>query len=472
MGDGPKESKGQNAGADDVEKTVVVPSGEDATTSRSLGAPPRVALGTPADERHGEAGAEEDATIARGRDDATETRGAGGPPPRVATSSPAAAPAPPAIEGAATLTAAAHPPRSPAAPDPGSAGREIDERSTTVEPVETGDDAPTVFRTATDGDATVVRPRPPARARLLLKNADGTQREIALTAPEITIGRATSCDVILANAEVSRLHARIFVRGDERVLVPVGTRKNTYVNGQAALEERLLRHGDVIQLASEQIVYADREDSRIAQGPPAAARPVRWGRLALGAAVVGAVVVIALFVVRFPPAGMENVRDRSTLDPPLATNRGPDVSGSQAGGAQAPAPGPPAMVEQRPSVPSQPAQTPTHQAEVDKLIYQGDIAFLENRYTSPPESSALYSYREVLKLDPGNERARKQIALMIDRYLGWAERALESNDRARARLYADKAVYIHEQAADVGDPTEVARRLELVTRRLGGSSHK
>jgi hypothetical protein len=105
--------------------------------------------------------------------------------------------------------------------------------------------------------------------------------------------------------------------------------------------------------------------------------------------------------------------------------------------------------------------------QVSKLVYQGDIAFVEKKYTTPPDGSALYAYREALKLDPQNTRARNQIALIIDRYLELAERALDVNDRASARLYTDKATYVHQEADGVGDRAEIERHLDALGKRLG-----
>ncbi|MBI3770241.1 MAG: FHA domain-containing protein [Deltaproteobacteria bacterium] len=310
-------------------------------------------------------------------------------------------------------------------------------------------------------DVTVVRPRLRLRPRLILKNAGGGTREVQLTELDVTIGRATTCDVVLTNAEVSRLHARIIARGEDHVLVPIGARRNTYVNGELTLEERLLRHGDMIRLAAEEFVYADAEQS------PAAARQApteRTGRsrgFALAsAAIVALAALVGVLVVRMSRTPEVPEKPVPIPAPPPARVPAPAV-----------APVPEAKVNDDVRPPGPPARPDTSD-RLAKLLYQGDIAFVENRYTTPPDESALYFYREALKLDPQNARARSQVALIIDRYLEWAERALAGNDRARARLFADKAAYAHEEVGDVGNGADIERRLDLLSRRVGSFTKK
>ena len=152
-----------------------------------------------------------------------------------------------------------------------------DERAAAAPPPTSDDEAPTVLHTipsAPEEDATMVRPRLRGRPRLILRDAAGSEREVALLAPDVSIGRASTCAVVLENAEVSRIHARIVATGDDHALIAVGARHNTYVNGEAVTGERLLRHGDVIQLASERLIYAETDDvPRAVSTAPAAPSP-------------------------------------------------------------------------------------------------------------------------------------------------------------------------------------------------------
>ena len=67
--------------------------------------------------------------------------------------------------------------------------------------------------------------------------------------PPLQIGRGTSCDVVLADLAVSRLHARIRWQDEELVLEDLGSSGGTYVNGER-VQRRSLRPGDVVRFGS------------------------------------------------------------------------------------------------------------------------------------------------------------------------------------------------------------------------------
>jgi pSer/pThr/pTyr-binding forkhead associated (FHA) protein len=72
-----------------------------------------------------------------------------------------------------------------------------------------------------------------------------------------TIGRAASCDIIVREPAVSRVHAelnRVPSRGV--VLRPVGATP-TVVNGVALTEETALRHGDQIEIGSARLTLSE-----------------------------------------------------------------------------------------------------------------------------------------------------------------------------------------------------------------------
>ena len=117
-----------------------------------------------------------------------------------------------------------------------------------------------------------------------------------------------------------------------------------------------------------------------------------------------------------------------------------------------------------PPAPVVPRASGDRDETLKKLLYQGDVAFLEHRYMSPPEGSAVFAYLEALKLDPNNERARGQLARIVDDYLAWAEQALKQRNRGLALTYADKAAYIQRQALDVLSDPAIERRLAALRR--------
>ena len=84
-------------------------------------------------------------------------------------------------------------------------------------------------------------------------------KHIALDKPTITLGRHSECDIMLDDRTISRRHAQIRWRFGRFILYDLGSRGGTKVNG-VPIEEFVLRVGDVIQIADEQIIYGEETD--------------------------------------------------------------------------------------------------------------------------------------------------------------------------------------------------------------------
>lgn len=81
-------------------------------------------------------------------------------------------------------------------------------------------------------------------------------RELILARPEVTIGRAESCDIgLFGDAGVEKLHARILQRGGEYYLADAGSPGGTFVNGRRVAEPVRLRSGDLIQLGKSALRF-------------------------------------------------------------------------------------------------------------------------------------------------------------------------------------------------------------------------
>ncbi|MCS6850919.1 MAG: FHA domain-containing protein [Gemmataceae bacterium] len=77
-------------------------------------------------------------------------------------------------------------------------------------------------------------------------------REMILSKPDTTVGRAESCDIgLFGDAGVEKLHARILLKGDRYVLVDNGTPGGTFVNGNRIDGPTPLRSGDLISLGQK-----------------------------------------------------------------------------------------------------------------------------------------------------------------------------------------------------------------------------
>jgi len=96
-------------------------------------------------------------------------------------------------------------------------------------------------------------------------------RELILTKPEITMGRAESCDIGLFGGQgVEKVHARITRQGNRYLLADAGTEGGTLLNGQRIAEPSPLRDGDRIQMGNCVLTFGER---RRDSAPAVAAAP-------------------------------------------------------------------------------------------------------------------------------------------------------------------------------------------------------
>ena len=94
---------------------------------------------------------------------------------------------------------------------------------------------------------------PTAGQRLDGYRAEGAT--IIQTAQTITMGRAKDCDIVLDSVDVSRHHAVIQQVDGQAWLQDLHSSNGTYVNGKA-VERAAIREGDLIQVGSFLLVYA------------------------------------------------------------------------------------------------------------------------------------------------------------------------------------------------------------------------
>jgi DNA-binding winged helix-turn-helix (wHTH) protein len=78
----------------------------------------------------------------------------------------------------------------------------------------------------------------------------GTHERIYLEHDVTTLGRSTTCAVVVDAQIVSRLHARIEVQHDRYMLFDAGSANGTFVNGQRIDHGHQLRQDDTIWLGS------------------------------------------------------------------------------------------------------------------------------------------------------------------------------------------------------------------------------
>jgi pSer/pThr/pTyr-binding forkhead associated (FHA) protein len=93
-----------------------------------------------------------------------------------------------------------------------------------------------------------------AVSRLVWERGDGSRVEFPLTSAVMTVGRDETADIQVDEPLVSRLHARIERRGEDYVVLDLGSTNHTRVNGET-VRERALAHGDEVKFARARCVF-------------------------------------------------------------------------------------------------------------------------------------------------------------------------------------------------------------------------
>lgn len=84
---------------------------------------------------------------------------------------------------------------------------------------------------------------------LLMMEGRKPGQRIFLDETDFIIGRDDTCNLVIADRQVSRRHARVRLEGDRYLLEDLGSKNGTFVNGQELAEPYQLQDGDEIQIA-------------------------------------------------------------------------------------------------------------------------------------------------------------------------------------------------------------------------------
>lgn len=110
----------------------------------------------------------------------------------------------------------------------------------------------------------------------------GERTPIVISASGFRMGRDPLSELIIADPEVSRLHAEIRYEGGRYVLYDFSS-NGTWVNGELVAERRTLRAGDALKIGSAEfrfLVERAPAGTQTPPLPPAATPPVRGSMLA------------------------------------------------------------------------------------------------------------------------------------------------------------------------------------------------
>ncbi|MCX8026106.1 MAG: FHA domain-containing protein, partial [Thermanaerothrix sp.] len=83
--------------------------------------------------------------------------------------------------------------------------------------------------------------------QLYMRTGPTPGERFPLEKDEIWLGRDPANDIVIADPEISRRHARFLLRGSTYLVEDLGSTNGTLVNGEMITAPQPLSHGDVIE---------------------------------------------------------------------------------------------------------------------------------------------------------------------------------------------------------------------------------
>ena len=93
---------------------------------------------------------------------------------------------------------------------------------------------------------------------LVVAEEGRARRQVALTGPPVTFGRAPPSDVLIDGGLVSRQHCRFELAGDQTAVVDLGSTNGTYVDGARISGRVALQHGATLRVGAMIVTYERR----------------------------------------------------------------------------------------------------------------------------------------------------------------------------------------------------------------------
>jgi pSer/pThr/pTyr-binding forkhead associated (FHA) protein len=91
-------------------------------------------------------------------------------------------------------------------------------------------------------------------AKVIVMFGGESQGEFPLNKDELSVGRATTCDIVVDNLGISRHHCSLVRDGDGWAVADKGSNNGTYVNGQRVTTQRL-KHQDRVVMGKHSLVF-------------------------------------------------------------------------------------------------------------------------------------------------------------------------------------------------------------------------
>lgn len=100
--------------------------------------------------------------------------------------------------------------------------------------------------------------------RLILTSHGETLQDIEIKEKKIVVGRSSLADIVIHNEYASKMHALFMLYSDALVLFDLNSANGTFVNS-VQVNSTILRHDDIISIASHRIKVVDVPDAEFGQ---------------------------------------------------------------------------------------------------------------------------------------------------------------------------------------------------------------
>lgn len=98
-------------------------------------------------------------------------------------------------------------------------------------------------------------------AKIVVAQGLEEQQSISLDKSLVSLGRSATCDIVLPNPVVSRVHAEIIEESGKYYLDDLNSRNGTLLNGTRVTKRSLLKDGDLIQVDEVVLQFSSKDSS-------------------------------------------------------------------------------------------------------------------------------------------------------------------------------------------------------------------
>src|SRR5512132_4437763 len=90
--------------------------------------------------------------------------------------------------------------------------------------------------------------------QLIMRTGPTPGAAYTLEGDQLMIGRDSTNEIVINDAEVSRRHARLTFQGGKYVLEDLGSTNGTFVNGQRLAGPRVVKPGEVVSCGEQMVL--------------------------------------------------------------------------------------------------------------------------------------------------------------------------------------------------------------------------